>query len=220
MRLSRLAGLLHQGKVTAPPVIVGTGAFMAGHDGITGAVPFPTGYQAGDLLIVIYRGKVTIPSGWTEISSFAEYKIATSSESVIYAVGTSSSYGVAQIIAIRGVNQAYPFNVISEVSNCDEDFQAPGVTTTVDNCMMLVGVSFNDRGAATDTKNYSSFTNSSWESITQRMGTYAGKYAFTGAGVACFTGVKVVAGATGMTSATADSTANSGYCFTLAIAPE
>lgn len=219
MRLSKLSGLLTKASApSVPPTYVGTGKYISRINYNTTALPFPSGYQEGDLLIVVYYGPVSFPSGWTAFNTYIRYKIATASESNVNVYGTSSQAGIAQMIAFRGVNQTDPINASGSAA-VTRYLSAPNVYTTVDNCMMFAAVVFIDGGTSLDTSNYSSWANSSWESVTERMDVYAFSPGYTLKGIASVSGVKATAGLTGTLTATADSSTNSGNCTTLAIAP-
>ena len=101
----------------------------------------PTGYQAGDLLIIwTLSGSVSI-SGWTTLNvsgtnNTVLYKFASASESSVTFSPTASIYSISQMFAYRGVGS---FNVISSANRTDSTSPITwnSITTTNAGCLVI-----------------------------------------------------------------------------------
>jgi hypothetical protein len=202
------------------PVIRAVGGNAAS---TTSATPgLPTGTATGDLLITIVASagastEPTMPSGWTKIRTVKNGTASTDSMlSVFYCVYTSQSRTVsgttdhisARIIGIEAgtFDAVNPINAESggNVQASTTSVSISGLTTTVDNCLVLSisGASLPD---ANSTAQYSSWANSSLTGITERTDNNTNNG--NGGGHGSASGVKATAGAVSATTATKASAA-------------
>jgi hypothetical protein len=123
------------------------------------------------------------------------------------------------MFAFRGVNSSAPVNASAKNNDSGTTFSATGLTTNVDNCMIVVAVGFNDYGSEPpDTSNFSSWANANLESISEGFDSLQSNSSYN-SGIACAFGVKATAGATGATTATADDSTNYSAAITFALTP-
>jgi len=117
---------------------IGAGAVQVGSNP---TVPVPTGYAAGDYLIIFSTSGLnnTVPSGWTTIQSTTSqimccYKVATASESsVVMTVSNTSSETV--MLCYRGVSS---FDLVSTVNTTTGTTLATNtITTTASNDLVI-----------------------------------------------------------------------------------
>jgi hypothetical protein len=120
------------------------------------AIPKPTGVLEGDVMVATVTAKetgtVTAPSGWTAIKNLTQgtalrqvtyYKVATASEPTSYSwsLGTSraASGGIADY---RGVNPTVPVDATASAVGESGNGNAPSVTTSAANDLVLAVASF------------------------------------------------------------------------------
>ena len=208
-----------------PITYIGKSSSLASGTGAI-SVAVPSGYAQNDLLVLLLEGYDAIPaapSGWTSVDTQSSthtyfrvcWKLAGSGESSV-SVDDSGDSTHGLMMCFRGEDTSAPIHASSKNTAGGTSFSANGVTTTVNECMILVAAGFFDADA-NDTSNYSSWANSSLTSITEihDEATSAG----SGGGIACAYGGKLLAGTVSATTATTDSSANYSAVITLAIAP-
>lgn len=222
----------------AAPSVSTIGTFNFGTGDVTLASPGGVSHSTDTLLIAAIENTahaVEIPTGWTEAPSSPQsqgsdntaggsritvlYKwgagSGTASDDDCFINDNSSDKQIGLIIAITGADTTNPFNTSAgstQTSTTSATF--PGVTTTVDDCLIL-HITGTDRDA-NSTAEFSSPTNSNLTSLTEEFERSVSTG--TGGGVVIHSGVMATAGATGNTTATvANSTAMEH--ITLAIAP-
>lgn len=117
----------------------------------TVAVPKPAGTTSGDLLLAVVHnfnnnGFSATPSGWTEFGSgyagddgtlHLFYKFAGGSEPSDYSWTRSGAGMIISMYRISGVNTTTPIQLKSGSTGTDLFRTHAGVTTTVDNAMVL-----------------------------------------------------------------------------------
>jgi len=148
--------------------IVFRGAASAATTAATLSVNKPAATVSGDLMIAsiaVRSAAVTItpPSGWTlvrrtdnspEASLSVYYKIATASEPSSYTFATSTGMSAAAwIAAYSGVNQTTPVDTDKGqfVVTSSTTYNAPGITTTYANDVVLFTIGAFDQGTSGDT---------------------------------------------------------------------
>lgn len=121
----------------------------------------PTGITAGDLLLIIFRDPaintnsevINTPSGWTKIDEHGTadndihigmfWKEATGSEGDVTVTSTVSSTGRAGwYLRISGADTTTPIHATSKNGTTWQaatPWTASGVTTSVDNCLLIAG---------------------------------------------------------------------------------
>jgi len=202
----------------ALPTYVGAGSQSAATSGsVTPAMP--TGVATGDLLIMLVETSdpsVTISSGWepapdspvtgtTFATTLSVYYQWYSGSTPARTVSAASDHVLARIAAFRGLNKSgNPFNLTaSTIGDTTNAFVAPGGTTTVDDCLVLiVGGSSRD---ATGTS-FSGWTNSDLVSVTERIDSFTSSG--NGGVFGMATGEKATKGAFGSTTATVTASAS------------
>lgn len=208
---------------------ISTGTYTTSTSSIS--VPMPSGYQAGDFILLLIDGRnayPALPSGWTDIGTVynndssasayfrACYKIAAASESNVTVA--DSGYQTSGItLLFRGVDTTSPIDVSGTSTSSGTAFSATGITTTVDNAMVVVAVGFNETTSSTDTTNYTSWANANLVSITEASDNIVTN--IYGTGIASAYGIKTTAGATGTTTATADTSGNRSGTITFSLKP-
>lgn len=171
----------------------------------------------------------TVSAGWTAFSgsplsdgtggTFSKfsvfYKFADSSSEGNVTVDDVGNHEVAMIATFSGVNRSNPINAIatSTKTAASTTGSFPSVTTTVDNCLILLVV-----GRPTDSSSttfFSNFVNINLSGLTEagEAGTTDGN----GGGFAIAYGTKATAGSTGTTTFTCTNSTNT--LFTVALAP-
>lgn len=213
---------------------VGAGSYVSGYQ-VDLTPSLPTGWQAGDLLILIqtgFSGHNTLPSGWTsfiatsygtgEISCWirVSWKIATPAEqNPTFYASRASSQGT--VVAYRGAHPSSPINATQFSPGfllSVPDLTFSSVTSSIDGCgLMLIA-------GANDNYTWSSWTNVSGTppEITEAVqGAERGdgeSYGMSLA-VATSTAAQPMSGATGTYTVTPKKN-DRGFCkVTVAIAP-
>lgn len=207
----------------AAPTVRGVGT-VAIQTGV--ATPgYPTGTTAGDLAIMVVEcagtQSVTV-SEWTEVASSPQTTgdIATgTSLQVFYRTvsdpstdnRTTSDSGNHQLTRIIGItagtwNTSNPINATGGGvdSSATTSVSISGVTTTVDECLLVYAVSGSDPDLTTTTE-FSSWANASLESADEQIdnsGTSG-----NGGAIGAATGVKATSGASGTMTVTAATSA-------------
>ncbi|MHC1731962.1 MAG: hypothetical protein AB9888_08055 [Bacteroidales bacterium] len=199
-----------------------TGYIGSGANAIT--VGVPTGYQQNDLLLLILQGYdayPAAPAGWTSIDTQTNtntflrvcYKFAaTTEEAVAVADSGNSTRGI--MVCFRGVDTTTPINATSKATSSGTSYSGAGLTTTINNCMVVNCVGFRDADA-NDTDNYTSWANASLASVTE--GWDEGTNAGTGGGIAYAYGIDTTAGTVNAFTATVDLGANYSATITIAL---
>lgn len=126
------------------------------------SIPVPSGTQAGDVMLATLAARpsgttFTAPSGWTALADTTQsnditsrmatyWRIATSSEPSSYAwgLGGPTSTGVVgNMASFSGADESGPIDVsASALTGSGYSHQAPSVTTTVDNTMLVTAHEF------------------------------------------------------------------------------
>lgn len=223
-----------------PPVVSGSSGSGGGNVTYVGksaiatsltdlTVSVPAGYAEGDLLLLVVDGfdtQPTTPSGWTNIAQQSStwraylnvsYKIAGASESpAVVPDITDGLHGV--MLAFRNPDTSGPINAYSQGASSGTSYTAQnGLTTTVDNCMVVTCVGFYDADEVDTDNYYDVWVNASLDFITEEVDAEDGTA--SGGGVAVAYGIKSTAGAVSPTTATADTSANYSASVMVAIAP-
>lgn len=107
----------------------------------------PSGTASGDLLVACCwnasESIATAPAGWTQALTVSNasnmhldvyWKIATATESSPTFSGTSDSYGEVIVYRVSGTDSSTPIDVTGTYTGT---LDAPSVTTTVDDCLVL-----------------------------------------------------------------------------------
>lgn len=212
----------------APIELVTVGNAVGGANSIN--VTVPTGYAAGDLLVLLVCGKDSspaLPDGWTNIGTANNstniynrtcYKIAGASESTL-TVADTGAYTVGRMLLFKGNDTTNPIHTSTTSTDSGTTFVASGVTTTVDECMIVHATTFTDDTGAYDVDSYESEANASLNSLTEKFDVFFYTSASANGGEYGLIGPKTIAGATGNTTATADSANNYSATVTFAIQP-
>lgn len=196
----------------AAPTFIGIGASAEGVGALT--VALPPSSATGDLLLMAVETAnqpVATPSGWnvahaaqgtgtaaadaaTSIQLFWKFQGAGEGSA---AVADGGNHQIAIISAWRGVDTTTPINASNGdvLATANNDVIIPGVTTTVDDCMIVGVVAMSRDLNTTGTQFQSTWANASLTSVTEFMdeGTDQG----TGGVLGGAYGVKATAGATG-----------------------
>jgi hypothetical protein len=212
---------------------VSAGTAASGAAAIT--VALPATRQTDDLLLLLVETAnqaVTTPSGWTEAPSSPQGTgtaagTAATRLSLFYrwvdgtetnaSVADSGDHQTAQIICYRGVDLSNPFNAsagsVKDTASTAVTF--PSVTTTVDNCRVLL-IEAHALPDSNSTAIVSGHTNANLTDIIEQLdqNTNAGN----GGGFSLADGAMETAGATGTSSATL-TTSSVGAHITLALQP-
>jgi len=218
--------------VGAVPTYVNQGAFTAGTGALS--VLVPTGYADGDILILLVSSAneaITTPGGWAEVSNSPQgtgtagaaggirlavfWKLVSGSQSAV-SVADSGSVTAGQMFLFRGIDTAGPINITAGSINTPASisWSCPAVTTTIPNCLILNCIG-QDRDA-NSTTSLTSASNSNLASLTKRADETVNTGA--GGGLGLYTGSKIVAGDTGITSVTSTATTTAAF-ITIALAP-
>ena len=214
---------------TSPQVAyTNKGAQAYGTGAITVAVP--TGYAAGDLLVLHLVGKSALPelpSGWTNINTHNNstnvytrvcYKIATASESSV-SVADSGTYTTGIILLFKGNDTTSPIDTSGVSTSSGTAYTGAGVTTTTNKCLIVNAIGFIDAGTSADTSNYGAPTNANLLDLLERQDYLYTSGAAIQGGICIQTGYKHIAGAVGNTTATADISTNYSATVQFAIKP-
>lgn len=201
----------------ALPTFVAKGTFASGIGDVTPGLP--AGIAANDLLLLAVESAkqaAAAPSGWTECPSSPQensggsaggsnavritafYRIATGSDTDP-TVADTGDHTTALIVAYRGVNTSSPFNTSAGAGYAaSTTITAPGVTTTVADCMIvhLIG---SDRDS-NSTTSMSGWTNAALANVTERHEQTVN--AGFGGGIFVVDGEKATSGVVGDTTGT------------------
>lgn len=199
----------------AIPTFVAAGTFVSG----TGAVSpgIPAGYAANDIFLLVcqtlYNQAVTTPAGWAQVTGSPRstgdtgfssssritvfWRRATASESAP-TIADPGDHILARIHAFRGCETSgNPWNkTATNFSNDDPGtITFPSVTTTVDNCLIVLC-----NAGGYDNAFASGYTNSNLGSLTERSDNEA-LVGAEGGSLVVATGTKASIGSTGTTTA-------------------
>jgi hypothetical protein len=207
----------------AMPTYIGAGALVARTGTGSANIPYPTGIQANDILVIVSEasdGGIGAPPGWTQranntlgssgtICSVA-WKRATGSESGSFSVddgGGVIDHWMARMFCFRGaVTSGDPFNASSTSSSAaSTSVTFPTVTTTADNCLILNCLTWADDDAGPLA---GAPTNASLANLTERAD--GGALNGNGGGIVLITGEKATAGAVSGTTLTLSSSSGQG----------
>jgi len=186
-----LSGIISRVGGGTPPVIETTSTYNSGGGTVASfIINKPAGVVSGDLLIVFMTGTNGITnwaqaSGWTMIDEnigsgvgkAAQWLIAGGSEPATYTFTQDAGTGgrvAAAMLRISGANATTPINdhtMAYFASSPASPQDCTGITTTVDNCLGLVGAL---EGLNTTTKPDVTFPTSGWaEQLDFSGGSYA-----------------------------------------------
>ena len=216
----------------AVPTYVNQGAFTAGTGAIS--VSVPTGYADGDILVLLVSSAnevISTPSGWAEVTNSPQgtgtagaaggirlaafWKLVSGSQSSV-SVADSGSVTAGQMFLLRGIDTAGPINITAGSVNtpASTSWSCPAITTTIPNCLILICIG-QDRDA-NSTTSLTAASNANLASLTKRADETVNTGA--GGGLGLYTGSKVVAGDTGVTSVTSTATTTAAF-ITIALVP-
>lgn len=219
--------------LAAIPTFQAKGAFTSG----TGAliVPVPAGYQDNDVFLLFVgsanQAIVVIPTGWTEIANSPQftgppsaaggvrltvfYKVVSGAQSSV-SVDDILNYTTAIIANFRGVKTSAPINLTagSVDALATSALSAPSLVTTVNDALIVNAIGLDKDLADTDTLSGAANTNLS--TLTEQHDQTVAANA--GGGLAFYTGGKAIAGSTGNTTATGDTSTTHAY-ITIALEP-
>lgn len=194
-----------------PPSVRAAGA-QASTTGGAVTVPLPAGLTEGDYMLILLETaasfNVAQPTGWTVIgrvfrSSSCELavfgKLAGASESSPV-TGAGNDHCVARMLAIQGVNQSTPVDVIALGTGgppgaAETPFSCVGVTTTVDNALVINCLAWGSDNAGPFVADQANASLSSLAKVFD-----GGTTTNNGGGIVAFSGVKDVAGAVSATT--------------------
>jgi len=218
--------------VGAVPTYVNQGVFTAGTGALS--VPVPTGYADEDILVLLVSSAnetISTPGGWTEVTNSPQgtgtagsaggirlaafWKLVSGSQSAV-SVPDSGSVTTGQMFLFRGIDNAGPINITAGSVNtpASTSWSCPAVTTTISNCLILLCLG-QDRDA-NSTTSLTASSNANLASLTKRADETVN--AGAGGGLGLYTGSKIVAGDTGVTSVTSTATTTAAF-ITIALAP-
>ena len=198
------------------PSVVNVGAVASSASAITPA--FPASISANDCLFTVAEcegitspGAYTLPSGWAHVTGSPIQEGTNTRLWVIWArydgvftapsLGDSGDHNVGRMIAIRGCpTTGNPWDIASSATEATSDASAtwPGVTTTVDDTLILEIISTGADVAST--AQLGTLTNTNYTSITKQMDNWISTG--NGGGFGMVTGIKATLGATGQSTAT------------------
>lgn len=218
----------------AAPVIRGNGGYASGTGAIT---PSYNGSTAvGDLALMFIEttgGETPTCSGWTAAPSSPQsvgsgttgtkltvlYRIVSNLATDNRTTNDPGDHCIATIvtIAVGTFNSSNPFNVSAggTAGTATTLVSIPSVTTTVDDCL-IVGATSGDLPDANGTSQFTFWSNGNLTGLTELFDVT--RNAGNGGALGGFYGEKTTAGSTGVTTATASTSAVRGY-VTLAIEP-
>lgn len=220
------------GATVTIPTFVNKGTFANG-TGVIEVQP-PASLQMNDFLVLVLNSAnqaFTAMDGWTEmtnspqstgtagaaggVSAGVYYKWTDGNEIFVHIVDPGS-YVTGQMYAFRGVDRNIGVHVSagSVDSSATTSLSCPSVTTTIDNCLIVNVIGLDKDLADSDT--ISSVTNASLGSVTEQHDQTV--TAGAGGGIALITGTKAVAGGSGNTTATGDTSTTHAY-VTFALPP-
>ena len=196
---------------TVMPTWVAAGTVSASTGAATPGIP--TGTTTNDIMLLFAESNgqaISTPSGWAQIDTQTTtgtrlsvfWKRATASESAP-TVADPGDHVTARIHTIRGcVETGNPYNAFQGgvEATSDTSLSATGTTTTLVNCLVVVGATSSADITTSGTAAWSGWTNASLSSLTERSDDRRTEGDGGCLGVA--TGGKATAGATGSTTAT------------------
>jgi hypothetical protein len=204
------------------------------NSGTTSGVTYtlPT-HQADDILLLFVEcsttAGVSAPSGgWADITNSPRaqgsnvtclnifWLRATGSGTTNPTTGAAANHQVGFTVVVRGAittGNPWDFSPVGTGFGAQSTFSATGGTTTVADCLVMVGIVSN---TDTATDEFTSAANASLSSFTEQEQVFVTDG--NGGGVACYTGGKASAGATGSTTGNITTT-NSYSALTFAIKP-
>ncbi len=218
--------------MASAPTIRAVGTIASGTTTI--APGLPSGTTAGDLLLMFLEndGSEAAPtaSGWTQLLTKATGADTTDTRlTVLYKTAAGSDatttndpgdHIVGRIIGITAgtwaVTDTFNATQTSNEDAADTSGSITGVTTTLDNCLVLAACTNGDDPAANGTANYGSWTNANLSSLTERIDNT--RTSGNGGGIGVASGILATAGATGATTVTLG-VASFKAMATIAIAP-
>jgi len=224
--------------MASAPTFIGSGAQGISATGLVN-VAWTTGHVAGNFALFVLESSgadtahdITNPTGvWNHItgsplvdvattagSIFSVFhKFAESSAEVTPDVGDNGDHQLGKIFTFGGVNPNNPFNVetvSSTKTTASTTVTFPSITTTKDNCLIVLIASRPNDGNSTTF--FSGYTNSNLTGLAEAG--EAGGLLANGGGFAVAYGIKEVAGSTGTTTATLSSSITN-CIFTIALEP-
>lgn len=215
----------------AMPLVIGVSATAAAGTGaITPA--YPTSYTAiaDDIALTFCEtesgGTVTPPTNWAAVTDsivssgtttrlWAIWRRLTAGEAAP-SIADAGDHNIGRMMIIRGcATTGNPWNVFTTSTElvADTSVSIAGVTTTVDDCLIVYAVSTGQDGSSSTTA-YSGWANASLANVAERMDNYTASGLGGGFGVA--TGEKATPGATGAMTATLALTSNFKALITIA----
>jgi hypothetical protein len=207
--------------MTVLPTYVGAGA-LATATGTTAATPAWPTHQAGDLGIMFVESAnqaVATPAGWapvgaggvgvgtaagaaaTRLTAFYQFARTSSEPAGSVALSASGDHIGARIAVFRGVHQGNPINAVAASQTTTTQTTAvsfPAVTTTVANCLVVLGVSMEL------TETIGAVTNANLASITEHFDN--SHTTGNDGAIAVITGTRAATGNIGTSSATLNAT--------------
>jgi len=213
----------------AIPLYTGTAGMATSTGNIT--VLYPEDRQVNDILILLVSSaaqNVTTPSGWNFITSSSIGTAGGAGAVAIFAYWRRYESGVSQVVADSGsyttgaifgfryaVNSGSPINAFnSSTATASTSVSTPAVTTTVRDCVVLMGIG-TDQDIAT-----AQFTgtpvNANLANINLLLN--ASTTNGVGGGIVAIDGDKMTAGSTGNTTGSLLNSQVTAY-VTIAIAP-
>lgn len=208
--------------MTTLPTFVAAAAVIVATHGAADAVPLPAGWAAGDLhiAITVSSGTPAIPTGFTSLQSVTagtnrftiSYRIAQAGDS--HTINTGGAGTGGQVIGFRGVDTTNPFNVnvTDSETTSDTSVSIAGLTTTINNCLVV------DFASVVATRTISAWANASLANLIERVDGTLSDSATTHS-VFVNTGEKATAGAVSATTATLSSSNSNKALHKVAIAP-
>lgn len=183
----------------------------------TAPTPGMPTFNAGDLLVIAIESAneaIATPTGYTQFANSPQftgtaaaaggvrlgafYRVAVAGDTAP-TIADSGNHTCAQIYSIRGIDSGSPVNITAGTTQAaTTSVSFPTVTTTTDNCLILLLLA-NDRDIA-GTTNISAQANAALASITEQHDECI--TAGVGGGLCTTTGIKLLEGAVGATTAT------------------
>lgn len=193
------------------PVVQAVGTPNHGVGAVTYAIP---AHQADDLLFLFVECSdsvgVTAPSGWAHITNSPRaqganvtcnntmWRRATDGSTTDPSVAGTVNHQVGFVVVVRGgvtTGNPWDFSPVGDGTAGATSQSADGGTTTVADCLVMVGVADNQD---TVTNQFSNVANASLSSVTLQQQSFTTDS--NGGGIVVITGGKAVAGATGDTT--------------------
>lgn len=213
----------------ATPTFVGVGTLVSGIGTVQPGIP--AGVQDGDLMLCFMESEGADPapsisggSGtWNQINTVTDptapvtrlsvgRRIATSSSETAPTVSDTGDHQIARIIAFRFVDRNNPIHTsnFAGVDTSSTSVTIAGVTTTVQNRMIVVAATDDTDADSTDNSLFGGWTNANLTSITEAFA--SGQNPASGGGIGVAYGVMPTAGAVGNTTATCANATNRAQC--------